>query len=542
MLGYSHESFLGKAIWDIGLFKDIYANKDKFIELQQQEYVRYKDLPLETADGRKINVEFVSNVYSVNSHKVIQCNIRDITERKQAEEFIRESEERYRSLLNNLDAGIVVHAPDTSIVLNNHRASVLLGLSNDQLLGKAAIDPKWKFVNQEYSSLAVEDYPISRIVKGKKPIKNQILGIHHPGKNDVLWVNVNGFPVLNNAGELTEIVISFIDITDRKKAEEALRESEKKYRNLIENMGEGIVITDENEKFVFVNPTAEKIFGVGHGELIDNSLDTFHSREGFEEVKNRTKERRQGISNTFEDEIILKDGSKKNILVRATPWIDKIFKGTYAIVSDITERKQAEEELKQSNKLNKSVLDCAGEGVIGLDTNGYHTFVNPKAAEMLGYTVEELTPLHSHDTFHHSYPNGENYPCEKCPIYDTVNDGKSHSGEEYFWRKDGTGFWAEFSSMPLIENERIAGSVVTFRDITERKKAEEEIKASEEKYRNLIETMPEGFYRSTPEGYFVDANPALVNLLGYDSKEELMKIYIPEELYFSKDDREVDVS
>jgi len=89
MLGYSHQAFLGKAIWDIGSFKDIIANKDNFLELQQKEYIKYEGLPLETSSGQIINVEFVSYLYMVDNQKVIQCNIRDITERKQAEEEIR---------------------------------------------------------------------------------------------------------------------------------------------------------------------------------------------------------------------------------------------------------------------------------------------------------------------------------------------------------------------------------------------------------------------------------------------------------------------
>lgn len=91
MLGFSHEQFVGKAIWEIGLFKDIASNKDKFIELQRQGYVRYEDLPLETADGRRIDVEFVSNVYTVDHQMVIQCNIRDITERKRLEEELKKN-------------------------------------------------------------------------------------------------------------------------------------------------------------------------------------------------------------------------------------------------------------------------------------------------------------------------------------------------------------------------------------------------------------------------------------------------------------------
>lgn len=91
MLGYSHEDFLGKKLWEIGPFKNIEASKAAFLELQRKGYVRYKDLPLETKDGRAIAVEFVSNVYLVNHHKVIQCNIRDITERKLIADALQEA-------------------------------------------------------------------------------------------------------------------------------------------------------------------------------------------------------------------------------------------------------------------------------------------------------------------------------------------------------------------------------------------------------------------------------------------------------------------
>ncbi len=101
LLGYSKEQFIEKEVWNIGFFKDIVANKDKFLELQQKEYVRYEDLPLEAENGRKINVEFVSNVYLVDNHKVIQCNIRDITKRKLIENELI-SEKKHAEESDNL--------------------------------------------------------------------------------------------------------------------------------------------------------------------------------------------------------------------------------------------------------------------------------------------------------------------------------------------------------------------------------------------------------------------------------------------------------
>jgi PAS domain S-box-containing protein len=89
-LGFSHEELLGKAIWELGFLKDIWANEEKFAELKHKEYVRYDHLPLETRDGRRVEVEFVSNVYLVNGAKVIQCNIRDVTARREAEEALQQ--------------------------------------------------------------------------------------------------------------------------------------------------------------------------------------------------------------------------------------------------------------------------------------------------------------------------------------------------------------------------------------------------------------------------------------------------------------------
>ena len=102
MLGYTREQLLGNKIWEIGPFKDTKASKAEFRELQREAYVRYDDLPLETSDGRPINVEFVSNVYQVNGGKVIQCNIRDITKRKQAEGKLKESRQRLQTLSRRL--------------------------------------------------------------------------------------------------------------------------------------------------------------------------------------------------------------------------------------------------------------------------------------------------------------------------------------------------------------------------------------------------------------------------------------------------------
>jgi PAS domain S-box-containing protein len=134
ILGFSREEFLGKKIWELGFFKNIVANQASFAELQQQEHIRYEDKPLETADGRRIDVEFISNVYLMNHHKVIQCNIRDITTRKQAEERVREQ----AALLDTTSDAIYATALDGTIRFWNKGAEQTYGWSSAEALDRKA--------------------------------------------------------------------------------------------------------------------------------------------------------------------------------------------------------------------------------------------------------------------------------------------------------------------------------------------------------------------------------------------------------------------
>lgn len=138
------------------------------------------------------------------------------------------------------------------------------------------------------------------------------------------------------------------------------------------------------------------------------------------------------------------------------------------------ERHKAADALLKLSKHHQLILGSAGEGIYGLDLEGKITFVNPAAARLVGYEVEELIGKPQHAMLHHSKPDGSPYPQEECTIYSVFKDGVPHSvNSEVFWRKDGTSFPVEYTSTPIRdEQETIRGAVVTFRDITERKQLE----------------------------------------------------------------------
>ena len=138
---------------------------------------------------------------------------------------------------------------------------------------------------------------------------------------------------------------------------------------------------------------------------------------------------------------------------------------------------RSKETIRQSEEDKHLLLHAAGEGIFGVDTTGKVTFINPAALRMLGFDADEMLGRSAHALIHHSHQDGSNYPVEACPMYASYTIAtKSSVIEEVLWRKDGSNFSVEYSSMPIIRDNKVTGAVVTFKDITERKLAEEKLK------------------------------------------------------------------
>ena len=181
LLGYSHEEFMGKKLWEIGSFKDREESKSAFQELQKKGYVRYDDLPLKTNDGQLISVEFVSNVYSVNDKKVIQCNIRNITERKQVEKLLTKSEEDLRILSSQLITAQEDERQRIAMELHDDISSKLAGikfsLEKNLIHPPEAIDQRNKLSKDVIDTVKDVMTSIRRIMSNLRPSLIDDLGL-----------------------------------------------------------------------------------------------------------------------------------------------------------------------------------------------------------------------------------------------------------------------------------------------------------------------------------------------------------------------------
>src|ERR1022692_1359125 len=217
LLGYSHDELVGVRLWEIGPFKDIKECQLAFVELQEKEYIRYESLPLETKDGRSISVEFVSNVYGLSAGtRVIQCNIRDITKRKQMEEALRQSEERFRVALK--------HSPIA--VYNLDRDLRYTWMYNPRLP---------RPVSEQVGKMAHEIFdPVeaARITEVRRRVLETGVGVRHEmqatfgGRKQYLDTTTE--PVLDSAGAVIGLTGASMDVTELRETTEALREAKKK--------------------------------------------------------------------------------------------------------------------------------------------------------------------------------------------------------------------------------------------------------------------------------------------------------------------------
>jgi PAS domain S-box-containing protein len=359
LLGYSAKELIGKHIWQISPFKNIVANKEKFIELQKQKYVRYENLPLETKSGEKVYVEFISNVHGINGGTIIQCNIRDITERKKTEEILRDSEEKFRSIFEHSSVGVSIVSPGGKWLQVNPALCKMVGYSEKELLSRGYMQLTFK-----------EDVP--KTIEFSKGLLFGKKGYGYLEKRyltkdkKIIWVHLSVSLIRDSKNVPQYFVVHTEDITERKKAEDELKtakehfeqlveqrtaqlsENEEKFRKIFENTVEGFLLISKKMKIIEANNGAEKILGFSKANLIGKTLSEIHSMSDYEKCRSNILKVFSGEKAECDCDYLGKLG--KHIFAETKLSPVKLFGKMYVLLSfrDITERKEADEKLRNA--------------------------------------------------------------------------------------------------------------------------------------------------------------------------------------------------
>jgi PAS domain S-box-containing protein len=454
----------------------------------------------------------------------------DITEHRRMEEALQESEEKYR--LSFMNVSDVVYTLDSNLMVSSISPSVerTLGYKVEEVINRPFYE--LNILSSEFLEKAYSD--VVRVFSGELIPASIYEFIAKDGTRKI--GEVSGSPLYRN-GKIIGLISVARDITDRKKAEEALRKSEEKYRSILKKIEEGYYEVDLAGNFTFFNDAMCRIWGYPKEELMGMNNRQYTDKENAKRVFQAfNKVYRTGKPGKgYDYEIIKKDGTRSCVEASISLQKDSSGKaiGFRGIIRDITARKRAEETLRQSEDKFKYVFD---HSVIGksITMPSGEVSVNKALCDMVGYRQEELNKKKWQDITH---PD-DIMLTQKA--FDEIISGKKDFVRlaERYVHKNGSIVWVDLSTSLRRDQ---AGNPLYFMssvvDITERKKAEQALQENEERFRLLAESSLTGIY-FFQEGHFLYVNKALASIFGY-KVEELVGHLGPLDLTHADDRAEV---
>ncbi len=433
---------------------------------------------------------------------------RDVTEQKKAAEELRRSEQKYRTILENVVEGYYEVDLAGNFTFVNDSICNNLGYSRDELIGMNNRD----YMDKQTAKKVLEKF--GEVYTTGQPARGFEFEVVR--KDDTkLFLSSSVSLMTDSQGEPTGFRGIVRDITDEKKAEEALRQSEEEYRNLFESATDAVFTTDMQGRFTSGNRKAEEIGGYNREELIGKSFTSLISKKEIPRMENIFQKVIKGKTATFEVDIKGKSGDLVPLEVSTTSIVREGGKsvGMLAMARDITERRQAQEKLQKSEEQYRSLFESATDGIFTMDSQTRFTSGNRKAEEMCGYSRDELIGEYATLIL----------PEEEIPrmanALKKVLNGETDTYETRIITKNGELLPIEVTSSPIEIDGKIIGTMGMARDITERKKAEEELRRSEEKYRQLTEEINDAIYTIDQDGNVTYISPVIEWLTGYSPSE-----------------------
>ncbi|HDT14667.1 MAG TPA: PAS domain S-box protein, partial [Firmicutes bacterium] len=437
----------------------------------------------------------------------------------------------FHLIFETVPEGIVVLELSGKIIYANRAAEKILGIKKSSITKQTYDDPKWKITDYDGAPFPAVKLPFSMVVKTKKPVR----GVRHAietKKGKRTFLSINASPVFDEKGKLRAVAASVSDVTESTNNERKIKESEEKYRKLMQNANDAVIVADaETAKIIDVNKKAVELSGRGKKELIGMNRSKLHPSEYKKKYKKmfdfHAKAGRRFVQNLFLER---KNGERVSVDISAARMELAGRNVVIGIFRDVSEKKMFEEELMKERNAAREYLHIAGAIIVALDKNGRIKLINKKGCEFLGCSKNKAEGKSWFDFI----PESERANVKV--MFEKAMAGKAAMAE-YFENSvisAGNNVRTVAWHNRIVKDEagKACGTISSGEDVTEKKAALEKLKLSEEKFRKLFENMTNAFAynriikdkKGRPVDYvFVDVNPAFERFTGLKRRDIIGK-------------------
>jgi hypothetical protein len=460
---------------------------------------------------------YQQSIYYLPENPALRIYMVDITERSRTEKILRESEEKYRRLVEQLQEGVWAIDKDSCTTFVNSRMAEILGYTVDEMLGK----PLFAFMDKRGIEIA------KRLLEGRaQGIREQHDFEFVKKDGSRIYATLETSPINDSDGSYIGALAGVMDITERRKTEKTLQESEESFRAIFEGAGDGIIGADvKTKRFFFANPRICEITGYSLEELLKLGVGDLHAKKDLPYVIDSFTKQMQGKLTLSKDIPVLRkdervvycDVNSKPVKIGSREYLVGFFR-------DVSERKNAEDKLRESEEKYRSLVELAPDGIMAVNAEGIITSANRSFLTLVGYDSEE-------EIIGKPFMELKSSRVEDIPrmqeLFMSLMKGESRLPVEFLYaRRDGTSRWAEVHPSLLVKDGNPVGAQVIMRDVTERKKIETVLRDSEEQLSILFELAPDAYYLNDLKGNFVDGNKAAEEVTGYTKNELIGKSFL----------------
>ncbi len=516
----------------------LYKDDDEYRKISEEAYSKLREkrkVALEIEMRKKDNSIFICRTEAkvLNPDNPDEGSIwifEDITESKLAEGSIRRSEERFRHVTESAEEWIWEVDLNGLYTFSNPVVEKILGYKPEEIVGKRYFYDFFLPESREF----LKDFTLNIFQQKQTISKLENPNLHKNGS--IVYLESNGFPILDETGRLIGYRGADKDITDRKLMEDGLRKSERKIRSIYSAVPAGIGF-ENYKRFIEVNDHFCEMVGYSKDEILEKETRIVYPTDAEYDAVTYLSHKLLEEKGTSEIETRWqkKDGTIIKVLLRLeTLEVGNTFTGIAFAALDITERIRSEEKLKRREREFRMIWENSVDGMRLTDENGTVIMVNESFCKLVDMKKEDIEgkPLsyiyknerHKHIVFQHK----KRFASRSVPT----------NIEKKFTLWNGQVKWLHVSNTFFESSGHRLLLLAVFRDITNRKYAELALKESEERFRSLYENATIGLYRTKPDGKIILSNGTLVKMLGYNSFEELVTRNVKESGYVDPEKRE----